>query len=449
MALVSYGSCSDDSDYSEDENTSEGVVLVKSDPGKVNNVSDNGEKEENNLNGHISDEEDFLNDNPDPNSSLFEEPSEPSIFSLISKKLPQAKVKTKAKEKSTLVDEQEDLTSIPVKKDYGDKVEEPPAKKKKKSDGPVKISIPSLAELKDDEDPDEFKVKAKSQPSKKGSGLIGLLPKPKNFMAKKAPRPSGPTPMTNTEVLKRDGSISFNNLKPQAVRKVGLIPHKVANPPKKIAKPAAPSTNSDSDSDDDLLGVAGSSNSYFPSHSQHEPKLDSTNAYVNPTPMPTHPGLLPPTLPADPSFVSFDVATDIASTGINYSDLGPAVAPYPPPMPTDLSANQGGSLVDNEEAIQRLAGKQNKMKEFKDDQAQFIEVKEDDMRGDPLVWMTKAMTEEKAPRPTGKGPKGLAKSRHQITYLAHQAKERDWELKQEWAQARENRRASANKYGFM
>jgi len=60
-----------------------------------------------------------------------------------------------------------------------------------------------------------------------------------------------------------------------------------------------------------------------------------------------------------------------------------------------------------------------------------------------------AMTEETAPRPTGKGPKGLAKTRHHITYLAHQAKERDWELKQEWATARENRQASMNKYGFI
>ena len=54
----------------------------------------------------------------------------------------------------------------------------------------------------------------------------------------------------------------------------------------------------------------------------------------------------------------------------------------------------------------------------------IIDINEGDMRGDPRVWLTKAMTEEQAPRPTGKGPKGLAKSRHQITYLAHQAKER-------------------------
>ena len=83
-----------------------------------------------------------------------------------------------------------------------------------------------------------------------------------------------------------------------------------------------------------------------------------------------------------------------------------------------------GKFVENEEAIMRLAGKQNKMKEWKEDNVKIVDVNEEDMRGDPRVWLTKAMTEEKAPRPTGKGPKGLARSRHQITYLAHQAKER-------------------------
>ena len=75
----------------------------------------------------------------------------------------------------------------------------------------------------------------------------------------------------------------------------------------------------------------------------------------------------------------------------------------------------------------RLAGKQNKLREMKEENVKIVDVNEEDMRGDPRVWLTKAMTEEKAPRPTGKGPKGLARSRHQITDLAHQAKER-WVL---------------------
>ena len=79
--------------------------------------------------------------------------------------------------------------------------------------------------------------------------------------------------------------------------------------------------------------------------------------------------------------------------------------------------------MESEDALMRLAGKQNKLKEDAD-VMKIIDVHEDQMRGDPRDWMTKAMTEEKAPRPSGKGPKGLARSRHQITYLAHQAKER-------------------------
>ena len=107
-----------------------------------------------------------------------------------------------------------------------------------------------------------------------------------------------------------------------------------------------------------------------------------------------------------------------------------------------------------------MAGKSAKLKEFKDDlKGNIIDINEDDMKvsinllnnlqphfhcqGNPIDWMTKAMTQEQAPRPSGKGPKvnrasagilssmvlvlllqGLAKSRHQITYLAHQAKER-------------------------
>jgi len=112
------------------------------------------------------------------------------------------------------------------------------------------------------------------------------------------------------------------------------------------------------------------------------------------------------------------------------------------PGPSSSNANS----VDSEEAIRRLAGKQNRMKEADID---IREVHEDDMKGDPRVWLTKAMTEEQAPRPSGKGPRGLARSRHQITYLAHMAQEREWELKQEWSQAAHNRRASANKYGFI
>lgn len=71
-----------------------------------------------------------------------------------------------------------------------------------------------------------------------------------------------------------------------------------------------------------------------------------------------------------------------------------------------------------------MAGKSAKLKEFKDDlKGNIIDINEDDMKvntyissnikhlmtlpfqGNPIDWMTKAMTQEQAPRPSGKGPK--------------------------------------------
>jgi len=433
MALVAYDANSD-SEISEEEEEE----IIKPHDKNVKTIQ-NGTEQGVGDSGQISDEEDFFDHQPNSNGN-FEE--EPDLISLISQKLPNAKLKSVDK---SFIDEAEDVTTIPAKKDYGDKVEEPPAKKKKRT-GPVQISIPALADLKEEE---EVKEPVKMQPSKTGSGLFSILPPPKNKMTRDN-RSSNVTPAIPTAKPPQGQVTSSNlNLKPQGVRKVGLIPHRVANPVKPAPGKPTPADNSDDDSDDDYLGV--NSGSYFPA-----PPVPTSSKYkkVNPMPQPSNkqdmsinPTPLPPSLPANNSFVSLTMADD------HYNDLGPAVAPYPPPDPQWAAASSSTDLVDNEEAILRLAGKQNKLREMKDDGENgglnIVDVHGDDMKGDPRVWLTKAMTEEKAPRPTGTGPKGLAKTRHQITYLAHQAKERDWELKQEWATARENRRASANKYGFI
>lgn len=414
----------------------------------------------------ISDEEDF-GGHPDESSSTgILDDTEPDLFSLISKKLPHAKLTTSV---TTFVDVKEDLSTIPQKKDYGEKVEEPPSKKKKR-DGPVRISIPTLRDLRSlEEEEEDDRPRPIVPASKTGSGLFALLPQPQNKSTRRpldmaAPETGQERRPPNIFNIHREEesttmSSSSSNLRPQGVRTSGLVPHVLAKqqqqPPaslpqtrKVIATTAVSSTVTtsveDSDSDEeDLLGV--NSGAYFPA--PEVPKLSGPGA-VNPTPGSSGyvygirkppPPILPPTASSSSSsgYISLSVA----------EDYGPATAPYPPVAAGVVAAGSADYLVDNEEAITRLAGKAAKRKEFKEDFA-VIDVHEDDMKGDPRVWLTKAMTEEVAPMPNRKGPKGLVKSRHQITYLAHQAKERDWELKQEWAQARENRRASANKYGF-
>jgi len=474
MALVSYGS-SDESDYSDEDDENEPKIVINNSktepkpsiPKPAEKISAKLPAPNIKLNSKIhlqgpagpdrskarvdddidiSDEEDDHIANYDP--GLLDE-QEPDLISIISAKLPNAK----PQEKANLLDLNEDLSTIPAKKDYGQKPELPPTKKK--SNGPVKITIPSLADLKNEDD-EESPPKKKLKQSEKGSGLFALLPDPKN----KAPQKKNVLLVPNSVVTKKpniptDGPNHFikNNLKPSGVRSVGMVPHRVANPVKKT-----PVVNSDSDSDDDLLGVGGVSNSYFPEPRKphpsstpgstlHLPRVNTAPQDVgaaNHRPLSFRPGFNKPKAPRPPptqaalesNFLSLDASSDY--------DHGPATAPYPPTDPGPSGAVQAG--IDNEDALRKLAGKQNRLKEEKFD---IIDINEDDMKGDPRTWLTKAMTEEEAPRPSGTGPKGLAKSRHQITYLAHMAKEREWELKQEWSTAAHNRRASANKYGFI
>jgi len=425
MSLVAYGSDSDSetSDVEEAQGPPPVKIIPKiSPPSKP--IDDN-----------ISDEEDAQVSGRHNDEDFFDLPVEPDILSLISEKLPHTKLKSA---QQTFVDEAEDTFAIPEKKDYGDKPEEPPAKKKKRQ-GPVQIVLPALAKLDEEDEPRQGE-REKKQPSKSGSGLFSLLPAPKNSFTRKPSSKVMESASTAKTSALLTATQSENNLKPQGVRKVGLVPHRVANPVKPQTQ--VKKDNSDSDDDDgDYLNM--NSSSYFPAPSSvPRPGVGSSMMTVNPVPggSSSHniykyeriPSAGPAQGPAPPVHISEEL-------------LGPAVAPYPPPAPAHPNA---GKFVENEEAIMRLAGKQNKLREMKEENVKIVDVNEEDMRGDPRVWLTKAMTEEKAPRPTGKGPKGLARSRHQITYLAHQAKERDWELRQEWATARENKRASANKYGF-
>lgn len=103
----------------------------------------------------------------------------------------------------------------------------------------------------------------------------------------------------------------------------------------------------------------------------------------------------------------------------------------------------------NEAALERLAGRVNRKRKGEEGLNNVIDVNFEDIKPDEREWLTKALTEEEADKP---GPRntigGNMKRKHQITYLAAVAKEREHELKKQWAESATNRRAAANKYGF-
>jgi len=78
----------------------------------------------------------------------------------------------------------------------------------------------------------------------------------------------------------------------------------------------------------------------------------------------------------------------------------------------------------------------------------FIEVNADDLRPDSTEWLKNITDESAAPARRSKGLGGLVKRKHQITYLAFEAKAREQELQNTWAQNRASRRQTQSKYGF-
>ena len=117
--------------------------------------------------------------------------------------------------------------------------------------------------------------------------------------------------------------------------------------------------------------------------------------------------------------------------------------------------SQETDLMDNTEALERLAGRvrkgrggQNKIGGMESISDNIIEVNQGDLTADPREWLTKTLTQDdEAP-----GPRcnigGTTKRKHQITYLAAMAKQNENELKKQWAENSQSRRAHQSKYGF-
>lgn len=115
---------------------------------------------------------------------------------------------------------------------------------------------------------------------------------------------------------------------------------------------------------------------------------------------------------------------------------GTATQAQNPPQETDI----------NLEKLQKLKGKRNRHEEIN-----IIDVNADDQIGNSADMVAKYGTEEITHRPSRKKkdmPTAQQRRKHQITYLAFQAKERELELRQQWSANRQTRRQTQSKYGF-
>lgn len=92
----------------------------------------------------------------------------------------------------------------------------------------------------------------------------------------------------------------------------------------------------------------------------------------------------------------------------------------------------------------RLQGKKQRGRE----EINIVDVKADDFIGEVDLMKNISAETEYVSKKKEDGPTSQQKRKHQITYLAHQAKERELELKNQWSQNRMTKRQTQAKYGF-
>ena len=395
LGLVSYGS-SDDEDLSDNEE--------KVEPSRSKEIAK----------CEISDDEDDSERSKGPTSILDEDHEEiPGLSSGTSFFQSLPSVTTTKTAQQSFVDTNEDLSTIPKAKVYSGDFDLKAMKPKKK--GPVRIMAPTINDLEEDDKPKPVV----RQPSKLKSGLISLLPAPKGVFSSKA-----------------SSSPSEASTKPTM-----LVPRSVTNkaplPKPQLKKPRGIEIENDTEDETEVpffsLEASKSSSSSSAAAVSSVPSLS-----VKANPEASHPrGIQPGSHPSH----QFRYQEDL--------DYGPATAPYPPPAPGPSRSKRDQDLLNNEEALERLAGRANKRRKGEEGLNNVIDVNFEDIKPDEREWLTKALTEDDADAPGPKNNvKGNERRKHQITYLAAYAKENENQLKKTWATAAQNRRAAANKYGF-
>ncbi|XP_047696193.1 proline-rich protein PRCC isoform X2 [Prionailurus viverrinus] len=334
----------------------------------------------------------------------------------------------------------------------------------------------------DSEEDEPSKKKTVLQGSGEGAGLSALLPQPKNLPVKE----TGRLPLPHASSRKpADGSSDAkpsrqaSKTKPSSLASV--VGTTTTTPSPSAIKAAAKSaalqvtkqiTQEEDDSDEEVAPE-----NFFSLPDKAEPP--GVEPY--PYPLPAVPEELPPGTEPEPAFQD-----DAANAPLEFKmAAGSSGAPWMPKPGDDYGYNQfstygdanaagayyqdyysGGyypaqdpalvppqeiapdaSFIDDE-AFKRLQGKRNRGRE----EVNFVEIKGDDQLSGAQQWMTKSLTEEKTmksfSKKKGEQPTGQQRRKHQITYLIHQAKERELELKNAWSENKLSRRQTQAKYGF-
>ena len=348
----------------------------------------------------------------------------------------------------------------------------------------IKITMPSLDDNSDSDDEDYVK-KTATRPSEKPSGLFSLLPKPKHSVAVKENNPNRPV-----------AKISNRPLIPDSLRR-----KQAKKPTPQVKKPANDGSDDGSDDDDGGSFFTWNEPTSLPSDALSnqdaastvasgpvgEPSIAANQTENNEKVLPsmkitndanitqetkntenieTFPQA--PTVSTTDSFNNQNIYThaqeysyqgtnnlgveNAASTEQNFTNYDYNSEKYNQAMPEQNYQSWQmpvqPSNQETSEPFKKLLGKRGRGEENID----IIDVNADDQVGSSQEWKTNYQKEDADYKPQSKKkgnlPSSQQRRKHQITYLAFQAKEKEWELRNQWSANRQTRRQTQSKYGF-
>lgn len=319
-------------------------------------------------------------------------------------------------------------------------VEKPIKPKQPNVRQPVKITIPSLAEFANDDDVNpKGKLVSVGRNPQKTSGLLNMLPPPKFNAAFGKPK-------------EKPDSTSSSAI---TTKTTSLVPHAVANKMKQASTAAAAATtttakskstttatakkrplgldynasdDSDNEDDDDDGGSGGDFFSLNTEDKLPEVSAVEINAMV-----------------AKKASQMAQFSKSLNQTQTNPMDVDEYAA--------QSSSSSSSYVPDSDEInMEALIGARAAKRARKGD-IQFINISQDQVASSHDEWQRNHLQSATEHQPTGRlvGVGDLSagtKKKHQITYLAYQAKANEAELQAMWAANRQNRRQTQSKYGF-
>ncbi|XP_074651019.1 proline-rich protein PRCC-like [Tubulanus polymorphus] len=296
---------------------------------------------------------------------------------------------------------------------------------------PVKIAAITMTNFDSDDSDDDEPSSKKMKKSSKGCGLTAILPAPKHTTIKETKRALIPHTLTKKPAAPAAAAAA-------AVRKP-VKKHPAKTSSNLISLKSGVADESDEETEETIDFFSLDKRSFDPQQSainlppptvvMTNPKPSLNTDYNN--------------MNVNQTAASVSTAAVTVDTGC-YSNEG-INDRYEQQSDPQHSLEDVDRFIQDEEFI-KFAGKKFSSKE----DIAIIDVHADSQMS--RVEVMKSLSEETDMRShsqRNKGmPSGQHRRKHQITYLAFQAKEREIELKNQWAQNRMNKRTAQSKYGF-